>query len=93
MDNLYVLSGGVMNVKLTLKLDKTVIEKAKLFAMKRNESLSEIVGRYFEALTEGEGTKEMRYGPIVQELSGIISPGSADTGKTDYDNYLAKKYK
>ena len=43
-----------MNKKLTLSLDETVIEKAKQFASKQNESLSGIVEGYLRALTSAK---------------------------------------
>ena len=35
-----------MNVKLTLQLDQDVIEKAKLYAKERKQSLSSLVQNY-----------------------------------------------
>jgi len=39
-----------MNTKLTLSIDKTVIEKAKIYAGKSGRSLSEMVQSYLEKL-------------------------------------------
>ena len=41
-----------MNTKLTLSLEKTVIEEAKSYAKKTGRSLSELVENYFKSLTE-----------------------------------------
>jgi hypothetical protein len=43
-----------MTTKLTLSVDKEVIEKAKRYAQSHNRSLSQIVTHYLEALTEEE---------------------------------------
>jgi hypothetical protein len=36
-----------MNVKLTLNLNKDIIEQAKLYARDKNQSLSSLVQNYF----------------------------------------------
>ena len=41
-----------MDTKLTLKLDKKVIEKAKAYAASNKSSLSRIVEAYLQSLTE-----------------------------------------
>jgi hypothetical protein len=43
-----------MNSKLTLKLNKDVIEKAKIYAHKNNISLSKMVEKYFLAVVKEE---------------------------------------
>lgn len=40
-----------MTTKLTLSINKTVIEKAKLYAKGNNQSLSQIVESYLEKIT------------------------------------------
>lgn len=45
-----------MDAKLTLQLDKTVIEKAKIYAAKQKVSLSFIVENYLKAITSMEKT-------------------------------------
>lgn len=80
-----------MNTKLTLKLDKTVIENAKRYSFQRKVSLSELVENYFRSLTEY--SEEKNYSSVVRELSGIISLESEDDLKRDYTDYLMDKYK
>ncbi|MFY0626333.1 MAG: hypothetical protein JXR07_08570 [Reichenbachiella sp.] len=43
-----------MNTKLTLTLEKEIIEKAKIFASANGRSLSEMVETYFKYLTRNE---------------------------------------
>jgi hypothetical protein len=81
-----------MEAKLTLKLDKGVIEKAKEYAKKKNISLSRMVERYFNAVTEKKQDKEKKYSPLVEELSGIINLDKDFDFKEDYTNYLIEKY-
>lgn len=60
-----------MSTKLTLTLDKKVIEFAKKYARQNNISLSGIVELYFRSLSSGARNTEV--GPITKELSGIAS--------------------
>jgi len=81
-----------MEAKLTLKLDKGVIEKAKEYAKNKNISLSRMVERYFKALVERKQDKEKKYSPLVEELSGIIHLDEDFNFREDYTNYLIEKY-
>lgn len=45
-----------MDAKLALKLEKTVIEKAKIYAAEQKISLSFIVENYLKAVTSMEKT-------------------------------------
>jgi hypothetical protein len=81
-----------MEAKLTLKLDKGVIENAKKYAKGKNISLSRMVERYFKAVIEKKQDKEKKYSPLVEELSGIINLDKNFDFKEDYTNYLIEKY-
>lgn len=81
-----------MEAKLTLKLDKGVIEKAKKYAKKKNISLSRMVERYFKAVVEKKQDKEKKYSPLVEELSGIINLDKDFHFREYYTNYLIEKY-
>lgn len=43
-----------MQAKLTLSIDKQIIEKAKEFASRSNRSLSDIIETYLEKITDRE---------------------------------------
>ncbi|MFN8416135.1 MAG: DUF6364 family protein [Cytophagaceae bacterium] len=64
-----------MDVKLTLKLDEDVIQKAKLFAQEHNTSLSKLIENYLQKLTSDHDRDEI-ITPIVKELSGILDEAS-----------------
>ena len=85
-----------MDTKLTLKLDKHVIEKAKKYAASRNRSLSRIIESYLKSLTIREETKdkeEIEISPFVKSIAtGVNIPGDIDY-KKEYSNYLTEKYK
>ena len=79
-----------MDTKLTLKLDKSVIEQAKDYARKKNKSLSKIVEYFFRMLVQAEEDKSQELTPLVEELSGIIK-GDFDYTETITD-YLMEKH-
>ncbi len=81
-----------MDTKLTLKLDQSIIEKAKKYAISRKKSLSRIVEDYFKGLGFQDNNDEIEINPIVKELSGIISESDFANWKNEYTNYLEQKY-
>ncbi len=81
-----------MDTKLTLRLDKEVIEKAKQYAQSRKMSLSRIIEVYLNLLTR-ENLKEESISPLVQGLSGVIDLPDAYNHKEGYTDYLSEKYK
>jgi hypothetical protein len=66
-----------METKLTLKLDKTVIETAKQYAEKNNRSLSRLVENFFRNLTSSEISRK-KHSPVVESLTGMISEDEAE---------------
>jgi hypothetical protein len=66
-----------METKLTLKLDKTVIETAKRYAEKNNRSLSRLVENYFRNLTSSNISRK-KHAPLVESLTGVISEKEAE---------------
>ena len=81
-----------MNTKLTLKLDKEIIEKAKSYAKEKQTSLSVLVANYFKSLAEDKDEPDLELSPIVQELSGIIALPEDFNPKEEYTRYLIEKY-
>jgi len=78
-----------METKLTLKLDKNVINLVKVYAESNNRSLSKLVEDYFRKLIL-ENEPKKRFSPLVEELSGVIS--EKELQKLDYVSYLEQKY-
>ena len=85
-----------MDAKLTLKLDKNVIEKAKIYAAQQELSLSKIIEAYFQVLTNNEkkvDSEEIKISSFVKSLS--IGNGEIPVDfdyKKDRQDYLIKKY-
>ncbi|WP_339881583.1 DUF6364 family protein [Polaribacter vadi] len=84
-----------MDSKLTLKLDKSVIEQAKKYAKEQQISLSRLIENYLASLTQKDKSnkKEIEITTLVKSLSGSIKvPDDFDYDKAKYD-YLMEKYK
>jgi len=81
-----------MDTKLTLKLDKEIINRAKLYAESKKISLSKLIESYLQVLTKESSSKE-NITPLVESLSGVIELPKNYDDKDDYTNYLTKKYK
>ncbi len=83
-----------MDTKLTLKLDKDIIEEAKVYAKQKQQSLSFLVEQYFLFLTtnQKEPSKLSEISPVIQQMSGILDSRSLDKDKNAYADFLEKKY-
>ena len=82
-----------MDTKLTLKLEKEIIEKAKHYASEKKISLSRIVENYLNSLTSDKENNDIQISPFVKSLSsGIEIPADYDY-KKDRADYLEQKYK
>jgi hypothetical protein len=83
-----------METKLTLSLDKEIIEQAKKYAKKQRTSLSKIVENYFYYLTlnENKGNiKNNKKTPITDRLLGSVKLETESTEKLK-EEYLMDKY-
>jgi len=82
-----------MTTKLTLRLDDSVIKKAKKTASRKGVSLSRLVEDYFKAVAD-QGTQEVRETPVLYEVSGVLT-GKQDAAqlRAGYRKRLAEKYR
>lgn len=78
-----------MNTKLTLNLNKDIIEEAKAYAKQNKVSLSGLIENYLHSLKRK--SEETEVSPLVESLTGVMEPISEDY-KKDYTDYLAEKY-
>lgn len=81
-----------MDAKLTLKLDKEVIERAKRFAKAYNTSVSKMVERYLDQVTQQEAKVETELTPLVRSLYGIADLPEGYNPEEDYLEHLLKKH-
>ncbi len=81
----------IMDAKLTLRLDKNSIDRAKNYASMHNTSLSRMVENFFRTL-EPDPADEMELSPLVRKLSGVIQLPEDFDYRQDRENHLAKKH-
>ena len=79
-----------MITKLTLTVEKEVIERAKSYARNSGRSLSELVEHYLDAITQEETKQEIS--PKVKRLVGIVKLPKDFDEKKEYLSYLEKKH-
>ena len=60
-----------MDTKLTLKLDSSIIEQAKLYAKEKNTSISKLIESYLGLLIDPKERQDVT--PLVKSLSGIVN--------------------
>lgn len=75
-----------MQSKLTLRLDDSLIKKAKQYAKQHDKSLSQVVSDYFQAVVEQ--TNQQDIPPVTQSLIGILK----NVDERDYKKHLENKY-
>ncbi len=83
-----------MQSKLTLRLEKSLIDQAKLYAQDHGKSLSQIVADYFRLLTvetSGDGDiAEQKLPPITASLIGAFA--DVEFSEQDYYDHLEQKH-
>lgn len=79
-----------MKNKLTLRLEDSLIKRAKKRAKQKGTSVSQMVADYF-ALIEPESTSSRKeLPPITASLAGILK--NANIQEKDYKTYLEDKH-
>jgi len=79
-----------MQTKLTLRLEKHLVELAKEYASTHGKSVSKMVADYFLLLNKTQDSQSDELTPIAQSLKGSLGKTQAD--KSDYNKYLEEKY-
>ncbi len=80
-----------MNTKLTLSIEREIIEQAKVYAKKTGRSLSDIIQSYLSILTQDIQSSNLS--PTTKKLKGSVKlPEDLDV-KTEYTDYLSRKHR
>lgn len=83
----------VMNNKLTLTLEEEVIKIAKVYAMEKGQSLSEIVENHFKFITmERVKHSQKELSPKINKLRGILKTEKGFDYKKVLTEELSKKH-
>jgi hypothetical protein len=81
-----------MDTKLTLNVDKDVIEQAKEYAKSHKISLSRLIESYLSSIIANKD-REIEITSLVKSLSGVIKLENNFDFKESYTDYLMEKYK
>ncbi|MFV1884077.1 MAG: DUF6364 family protein [Balneola sp.] len=77
--------------KLTLRLEKRLINRAKKHAKEQGTSVSKMVANYFEALESSEKEHfEESLPPITKSLVGVLE--ETPSSEQDYRTFLEEKH-
>ncbi|RJQ53624.1 MAG: antitoxin [Actinobacteria bacterium] len=78
-----------MNTKLTLRLDKKLIEGAKRHSAQSGKSVSRLVGDFFALINAKDRKTDVT--PRVRSLRGVLAGSRLD--EADYRRHLEEKYR
>jgi len=82
-----------MNTKLTLTIQREIIERAKVYAKEKNRSLSDIIENYLKILTKEDSVNPgKQLNPVVKSLKGSFKTDNNMDYKKELRNRLEKKY-
>ncbi len=81
-----------MNTKLTLTIEKTVIDRAKKYAREKNNSLSDIVENYLKVITREQDTPDIEITPLIKSLQGSFKAPRDFDYKKELSRGLSEKY-
>lgn len=79
-----------MTTKLTLTVEKAIIERAKIFAKKSGRSLSELIENYLETITEDKGEEILS--PKLKKIVGAVKLPTDFNEEKELRSYLEKKH-
>jgi hypothetical protein len=80
-----------MSTKLTLTIEKQVIEKAKIYARNTGRSLSDVIEGYLETLIAEEPETQIA-SPRIKKISGVVKLPRDFDEKKEIAEYLRKKH-
>ena len=79
-----------MTSKLTLTVEKSIIERAKVYAKNTGRSLSEIIENYLETIIQDNGTEKIS--PKLKKIVGDVKlPKNFDEEK-ELSSYFENKH-
>ena len=81
-----------MSTKLTLTIEQSLIEKAKMYAKGKGRSLSDIVENYLKVIIQEEHIKVIDSTPIATSLRGSFKAPEDFDYKKELSKGLSKKY-
>ncbi|MEI7833746.1 MAG: DUF6364 family protein [bacterium] len=80
-----------MQTKLTLRVDSSLIDRAKAHAQQTGKSVSQLVADYFAVMDTTTLSEIGNLPPITRELYGSLANAAVD--EADYRAHLEEKYR
>ncbi len=80
-----------MTTKLTLTVEKDIIELAKAYANKKGRSLSDLIENYLKTLVQKDKDKD-ELSPTIKKLLGSVKVPKGFDYKKELQSALSKKY-
>lgn len=81
-----------MDSKLTLSVDKSLAEKAKLYARSQGRSLSDLVESYFKVLTSDTEESDLKVSSKLKSMKGALKVSDKYDYKNELSDSLSNKY-
>lgn len=88
---IFAINTRAMNTKLTLTIEKNVIEKAKRYAKQTGRSLSDIIEKYLEEISDEQVDSAALSNQLNEIIGSVKLPKEFDAKKAIRE-YLEKKY-
>jgi hypothetical protein len=79
-----------MTTKLTLTVEKSIIEKAKYYSKNTGRSLSELIENYLAIITQDMGDE--RLSAKLNKIVGVVKLPSGFDEEKELRSYLEKKH-
>jgi hypothetical protein len=80
-----------MTAKLTLTVEKDIIDLAKIYANKKGRSLSDLIENYLKTLVQKDNNKN-ELSPSVKRLLGSVKAPKGFDYKKELESNLNSKY-
>ena len=80
-----------MNTKLTLRMNKEIIEQIKMYAMDHDKSVSSLTETLYKSILLKENEENAELTPIAKKYKGIIKNDEVDTDIVKL-SYLLEKH-
>jgi len=82
-----------MNTKLTLRMEKEIIEQIKMYAMEHDKSVSSLTETLYKSILIKENEEDTELTPIAKKYKGIIKNDDIDTDIVKLSYLLGKHLK
>ena len=81
-----------MNTKLTLTIEQSIIERAKVYAKEKGRSLSDLIENYLRSVTGDYEPPAEEITPLVKAMKGSFKAPDGFDYKKELVKGLAKKH-